>query len=397
MLAWVGDALARPTRHRPIGLSSGTEFLVAGLLVGPVGVGMVTRTTLEALAPLTLVAASWLALLAGSDIADRRNTPPSRVVMGLALGLASYAACSVAAWLLMPVAAPLDGEARVLMALGMGCAGSETARIAMTWGATRPAVRGPLQNALADLAAAGDVVPLIGLAVLFSIAPQPTESRLNGFPLIALGVTVGLGVVAGVLAAVLTRVESRQTERWGILVGAALMGVGLCAALGLAAPTALATMAVVLNLLARDRAALRAMLASTARPVLLPVMALAGAQIDAHDGKAFWLAVALVPLVRLGIKLPVVAVLRRGLAPSTAMTRWAGAALMSAGPVTACVGLVVAARLPGPIGRLVLASCVASIIAGEVVGLPARRRELRRAGEGSSRRETPAPDAKVVT
>ena len=34
VLAWAGDALVRPTGRRALGLSSGAEFLLAGILIG---------------------------------------------------------------------------------------------------------------------------------------------------------------------------------------------------------------------------------------------------------------------------------------------------------------------------------------------------------------------------
>ncbi len=383
VLAWAGVVFAGGARRRGFGLSSGAEFLLAGILIGPLGLGAATRATLDALAPLTLAAASWLALLAGNDLgfAGARRVPMSRFALGLGLGVAGFAACAVLAWWLAPLVLPLDRGERLYLALGLGCAGSETARAAMVWGGRQLGASGALHDALADLAEADDVVPLLGLAVLFALGPQPDDAALRDAPLMAVAVTLGLGLVMGALAAALARVETRTTERWGILLGCALLAIGLAARLGLAAPAALVVMGIALNLLARDGAALRGMLASTTRPVLLPVVALAGAQLDWRDGSAMWLAVALVLLVRLAIKLPAIAGLRRRLAPPTVPTRWVGLTLMSCGPITVCVGLSVAARFPGPVGRIVLAACLASIVAGELLGRPVLRRELARAGE----------------
>lgn len=395
VLAWAGDALARPKSRRALGLSSGAEFLFAGILIGPLGVAAVTRPTLDALAPLTLAAASWLALLVGSQLgyAGARRVPAARLLLGLGLGAAVFALCGALGWWLVPLALPLDGDERLFVALGLGCVGSETARAALVWGAERPGVRGPLHDALADLAEADDVVPLLGLALLFALAPQPEDAALRGAPLAALGITLALGLVMGALAAMLTRIEARTTERWGILLGAALLATGLAAQLGLAAPAALCVMGAALNLLAPDGARLRAMLATTTRPVLLPVVALAGAHLDVRDGLALWLVMALVPLARLAVKVPALAVLRERLAPPLRPAWWIGLALMGCGPVTACVGLVVAARLPGPVGRLVLGAAVASIAVGELLGAGALRRQLERAGEWQPRPPDPVPGA----
>jgi len=382
-LAWAGGALIRPGRQRMAGLSSGTEFLLMGILLGPLGLAAVSRPTLEALAPVTLVAASWLALLAGSQLgfANRRRVPAAHLLLGIALSLAVFAATALLAWWLVPLLLPLSGNERLLLAIGLGCAGCETARTKAILGAQRLAAGGPLADALANLAGSDDMVPLAGLALLFALSTPAENAAAHAPPLVALGVTLGLGVAAGALAGVLTRVEQRLTERWGILLGTGLMAIGLSAVLGLAAPAALAVMGVTLNLLARDGAALRGMLASTARPVLLPVVALAGAQLDLRDGLALWAVAALVPAMRLAIKLPAIALLRHHLTPPTLPGPWAGLALMACGPITVCVGAVVAVQFPGPIGRLVLAGCLAAIVIGELLGPPALRRELQRADE----------------
>lgn len=381
VLAWAGDALARPGARRAFGLSSGTEFLLAGVLFGPLGMGLVTRQTLDTLAPLTLVAASWLALLAGSrlGLAEERRVPRRRYAQGLAIGLAVFAVSAALGWILGPQLVALAEGERLCLALGLGCAASETTRAAVVWGLQQPGARSALHDALADLAEADDMVPLLGLALLFALAPQPAGAALRGAPLVALGATLALGFALGAVAAALTRIEARRTERWGILLGTALLASGLAMHLGLAAPAALGAMGVGLNLLARDGAALRTMLAATQRPVLLPVLALAGAALDLRDGWALWLAAALVVAARAGVKLPLAAALRRALAPPALPSRWVGLTLLSCGPITVCVGLTAAARFPGPLGRLVLGACLAAIVAGELLGPPALRRELARA------------------
>lgn len=396
LLAWAGDALLKPEGRRAFGLSSGTEFLLAGILLGPLGLGSISRGTLEALTPLTVVAASWLGLLAGTHLgfADNRRVPLANLTAGLGLGALTFAACAVAGWWLAPMLLPGLGDARLLLALGLGAAGSETARSAVVWGAEREGARSPLLDLFADLAEADDVVPLVGLAVLFALGPQPEGTALEGEPVLVLVLTAGLGVCLGAIAAALTRVEARTTERWGILLGTALMGVGLSARLGLAAPAALFVMGLTLNQLAEDGTALRDMLDRTTRPVLLPVVALAGASLDLRDGRAVWLVAAAVPLVRLLVKLPVGTLFRGRLVKGLKTSKWMGLGLMSSGAITVCVGITAAERFEGPVGRLVLAASLASVVAGELLGPPALRRELKLAGEWSGEAAAATEEAK---
>jgi hypothetical protein len=300
---------------------------------------------------------------------------------GLGLGALTFAACAGVGWWLGPQWLGVAGEARLRLALGLGAAGSETARAAVVWGLQRDEPKSPLLDAFADLAEADDVVPLAALAALFALGPQPKGSALADAPALALLLTAGLGVCLGAIAAALTRVERRSTERWGILLGTALLGVGLAGRLGLAAPSALFVMGLTLNQLSDDGRVLRSMLDTTTRPVLLPVVALAGANLDLRDGRGLWLLAGLVPLIRLAVRLPVGALLRGSLARGARASPWMGLGLMSGGAITICVGLAAAAGFPGPVGRLILAASVASVVAGELVGPPALRRELKLAGE----------------
>jgi hypothetical protein len=393
LLAWAGDALVKPAGRRAFGLSSGTEFLLGGILLGPLGLGTISRGTLEALSPLTAVGAAWLGLLAGTHLgfADNRRVPLKHFFAGLLLGAAAFAACALAGWALAPRILPLDDDSRLLLALGLGAAGSETARAAVVWSAEREGPRSPLLDLFADLAEADDVVPLVGLAALFALAPRPEGTALAGAPGLALVLTLGLGVCLGAIGAALTRVEARATERWGVLLGTALLGVGLSARLGLAAPAALFVMGLTLNQLAEDGAVLRQMLDRTTRPVLLPVVALAGASLDLRDGRAVWWVVAAVPLVRLAVKLPLGALFRGVVGRGVQTSRWMGLGLMSSGAITVCVGITAAERFDGPVGRLVLAAALSSVVVGELVGPPALQRELKLAGDWTGDAPGPRP------
>jgi hypothetical protein len=382
VLAWAGDTLARPAHRPAFSGSAGTAFLLGGVLLGPLGMGAVSRDTLALLSPLTLVGASWLGLLAGARLgySERRRATLGHLALGVGLAGLTFAACAALGWALAARLFPGHDDAARFLALGLGAAGSETARLAVARGAHPAAPRGPLLDALADLAEGDDVVPLLGLAVLFALGPQPAGTVLAHEPALALVLTAGLGLCLGAIAAALTRVEARDTERWGILLGAALMGVGLSSRLGLAAPAALFVMGLALNQLADDAVGLRGLLERTGRPVLLPVVALAGASLDLRDGAVVWLVAAAVPLARALVKVPVAGALRDRLADGGAASRWVGLALLPSGGVTVCVGLTVAERFDGPIGRLVLAGALASVAVGEALGAPALRRELRRAG-----------------
>lgn len=381
LLAWAATVIRRPGGAQGLGLGAGAEFLLIGIFIGPAGANLITRTTLDDMAPLTLAAASWLALLAGSHLVHMRGGSLRRRVSGLMMSLATFAIGTVLAWVVGPWLLPLAPNERLPLALGIGCASSETARSALAWSASKLGAHGKLQQALMDLAEFDDVVPLLGLAALFALAPRSASVTVLDAPLWLFAATLTMGVVMGALASALTRLKTHSAAQTIIVIGTALVVTGATARAGLAAPAALMTMGMTVSVLSRNGRRLHAVLAATARPVLLPVIALAGASLELHDGWALWVVAALAPLARLIVKLPLLARFRHRLAPTHAPTPAVGLALLACGPVSVCVGLTVAAEFPGPVGRTVLAACLLSIVLGDVVGRIALRRELARASD----------------
>jgi hypothetical protein len=55
--------------------------------------------------------------------------------------------------------------------------------------------------------------------------------------------------------------------------------------------------------------------------------------------------------------------------------------MLSSGALSMCVGLSCALRYPGPLGDLVLAAAAAMCVLGEILGPPALKAALQRAGE----------------
>lgn len=390
LLAWAASVVAHPRGRHGLGLGAGAEFLLVGIFLGPAGANLITRATLDGMASLTLAAASWLALLAGSHLVHLRGGSLRRRLAGLAMSIATFVAGAGLAWIFGPLLLALEPGERLPLALGLGCASSETARSALAWSACKLGAHGKLQQALMDLAEFDDVVPLVGLAALFALAPRSIAVGGLDAPLWLFLATLATGVVMGALAAALTRLKTRSAAQTIIVLGTALVVTGATARAGLAAPAALMTMGMTVSVLARNGRRLHAVLAATARPVLLPVIALAGASLELHDGWALWLVAAMAPFARLAVKLPVLARFRFRLAPPSAPTPAVGLALLACGPVSVCVGLTVAAEFPGPVGRTVLAACLVSIVLGDVIGRLALRHELARASEVHQPRVPPS-------
>jgi hypothetical protein len=378
VLSYAGSFLAGGRTIRGGGLPSSVEYVALGFLLGPHALGIVGHDLVETFEPLAQVAVGWLALVIGLDFGrtESRRASFGAMVLGLFGGALTGGAVAAAVWFFTTRVrhAPPDRE-HILLAGGIGAAGAETTRHAIRWVSERHGANGKLTRLLSDFAHADDFIPLTAMAVLFSLAPEPTTRNL---PLLGwVGITVGFGIALGAMTAMHIGRELRVAQTWGVLLGTSVLGLGVAARLGMSVLTVLFFMGLTTAVLSRHRAALRAMVAPVERPIVLPALVLAGAHVD------FRVMRDLVPILAVAVAARILAKLVFGAAialPNRASAAL-GAGLLSSGALSVSVGLAFAIRFPGPIGDAVLATAFVACIVGEMIGPIALRRVLRRAGE----------------
>jgi hypothetical protein len=123
------------------------------------------------------------------------------------------------------------------------------------------------------------------------------------------------------------------------------------------------------------------MILPTERPVMLPALLLAGAQVSFPDG-ALWLGLALVALLARAASNLILGLLLRSRSPAAkGASTSLGAGFFSSGPLSISIALAFALRYPGAIGDAVLTTGVLIAVAGEFIGPARMRAALERAGE----------------
>lgn len=391
VLSYIGGFLVGGRAIRGFGLPSGSEYVTLGFLVGPHVLGLVDGSLLDAFAPLAHVALGWLALAMGLDYGFRRKrrVQPRRLLVGLAVALATTSSIAGLIWLVSGQV--FAGTDRVLVALGIGAACSETTRHALRWVVQRYRARGPLSDIVRDLADGDDFVAVLVVGSAFALR---TSASLDA-PLPAwswMAMTIGIGVVLGITAAVLLGKEFRLAESWGVLLGTAVFAIGMGARLQLSTLLVAFAMGVTLARLSRHRAEIRAMVRMTERPVLLPALVLAGARVDLVPIPQFWTLFITVAIGgRLLLKLATGLLVRRAWPEVHRAGPLLGLGMLSAGTLSISVGLAFALRFPGPVGDTVLTTAAVVTLLGEFIGPSALRRALRASGEIDEGVLTPMP------
>lgn len=376
VVSYLGSMLLAGRGLRGYGLPSGTEWIVLGVVLGPYGLSAVPSDALQGFAPMAGVSASWLALVIGSEYgyAGDRRASLRGFVLGIAFALLTSAVVAVAVyavaffWLQLPL------MQAAMIAAGIGLAASETTRLAVRWATEHGVVPSALLSRIEEIAETDEIVPLVGVAVLFALVPSPGAAVPLSLPTWLL-VTATLGLVLGTTCAMLLSSVHEAAEAWSVLLGAALLGAGIAWRLGVSPLTVMFVMGVTLCLLSRHGAELRRMLINTEPPVLLPMMLLGGALVRFDAPGIGWvIATALLArtLVRwlLGYSL--------GFAARLAHRERAllGLGMSSSGAVTMLIGLAFGFRFPGPIGSTVLCTAACMAAFGELLGPSGLRRAL---------------------
>jgi hypothetical protein len=381
VIAYVGSMLVGGRTIRGFGLPSGAEYLVLGVAAGAHGLGVLPRSMIRSFEPIFVCAAAWLALVVGLGylLVGRRRVRVGRALAGIFTSALVGAGVAAALWFVVGYFELLSGYSRLELALGAGFVGCETTRHTVRWVAERHGARGLLSDWLADMARASAIVPVLGLGVLFALAP---DSPLSDFHALArFGTGIALGVVMGVVAAILLGREFRRDESWGILLGTSLLAAGIATRLGLAAVATLFVMGLTLSFVSRHRLDIKFMVQPTEKPVLLPVVVVAGASVDFEALPKLWWLVA----VALGARL--LAELVRGFLLVTFLpaARAAGAGIglgmTSTGAISLALAFTLVVRLPNAVSGAVLVIAAAGVLLGELVGPAMLRRSLDAAGE----------------
>lgn len=381
VVAYVGSMLVGGRTIRGFGLPSGAEYLVLGVVAGPHVLGLLPRSAIHGFEPIFVCAAAWLALVAGLGylIVGTRRVRLGRALAGIVSAAFVAAVVSGALFLLLGHYQLLDGYPRLELALGAGFVGCETTRHTVRWVAERHGAYGPLSDWLADMARASAIVPVLGLGYLFAIAPDAPLAALVVPARVGIG--LALGVLLGLVAAVLLGREFRRDESWGILLGTSVLAAGVAARMGLAPVATLFMMGLTLALVSRHRLDIKAMVGQTEKPVLLPVVLVAGACVDFKPIANIGTVVAVALCARFAAEL------LRGLFFSAFVraARQAGPSLglgmLSSGSISIALAFTLAVRSPGPAGDGVLLLAAAGVLFGEVIGPAMLRRSLGRAGE----------------
>jgi hypothetical protein len=398
-LAYLGSILLKGRAIRGFGLPSGSEYLVIGFVLGAHVFAVIDRQLVAQFQPVAAMGMGWLSFRVGISYLSvgTRTIRISRLLLGNLLSL--LVTVSVAAVVFFVGRAfSLSVNDLGFLALGVGLIAADNTRHSVRWVAEQCGASGPITELVGDLARCSALLPILGATLLFAVAPGdqlvglPFGLRV-GFPLL-LG--IGLG---GVLLLLLGR-ELRKNESWGLLLGTCLLAAGACLQLGLSSIASLFILGLVISF-SKHRWDLKAMIAPTEQPVLLPMLLLAGASVNVQLPTAVLLLLLIALIAKLALRVLFGALVVRRFVPSRAIALRIGISQMSCGVVSVIISTGIAARSNSALGNALLLFTAACMLLGEAIG-PARLRQVLdevdeiAAADSAEHSESLAPESEML-
>jgi trehalose 6-phosphate synthase len=379
-----GDALRRFRLPRLTG------YLLFGVVVGPSLSNLITESMAAQLQPVTGIATTLIALIAGLTLsverlgsrfaAITRMTATTLMVAAVGLSLLTWIV-----WPWLPIAPDAAGSQRLVMlallvVMVVSFSPTMTAAVVADSGA-----RGRLSDTVLAMVVLADLVVLVLFAVSMQLARLVFETgEGQGVQVLAriaweIGGAVAFGVLIGVLFALYLRYIGREITLALLAVCAVLSQVGTTQQLQ-PLLAALAAGVVIENLAVAQGDTLRAAVRRGAPPVLVVFFVAVGASLRLDALATIGLSAVALSGVRLGF-------IRLGTAVGSKFSdlpepiekhAWTG--LVSQAGITLGFASVVASEFPGW-GNQMQLLLVASIAIHELVGPIVFRRALVQAGE----------------
>lgn len=326
------------------GFSSGVEYLVLGVLLGPHLLGLVTARAVDDFNAPLLMGLAWFFSARGLSFGwlGERRTPMPRLLASLFASAAGSAGVYGAARLTAEALSLSDAHT---LALGLAAVSGESAQRAGAASAQLDSSR--------SWTTGTELVPLLFLGAMVVGGPLLAE-----FPsplLQSLLLSVLLGVLLGGVVTALLAARFERAEVWPLLLGSVLLVAGTALRVQLPAATSAFVLGLVVSLASRHRRRLRALVSPTERQLLLPCLLLAGIVLSWPERPALWALVGGAVAARLALKL-----LQGKLVGLQSE-------LLHTSGFTLALGLVVFLRQSDEVGRVVLTAAVINVVLGELL------------------------------
>ena len=364
-VAYLATHLAFDWIARRLLIVSGAEYLLLGVILGPQVADLLTRSTIDSFAPLTILALGWVGAIVGTQfyLPDLIRIPGIVFRMAFLEALITLAVVSGLVGVAFLWLFDLSPMGAAVPAIALGAIAAASAPTGIEVVVRRLARRGPVVQQLQVATAIDAFVAIVVLGILVCIA-HPTLPDVSPFTATEWAVvTVGIGVVGGALFHLFLGNE-RNTDRLAIALGGAIiLASGAAAHLQLSPLLpAMIIGAILVNTSPNTRDEIVATLTGAERPFYFVLLIFCGAAWE-PSVRAWWIApVVLFIVARTGAKIGGARLVARanGMLPVVGPD-W-GRGLLGQGGLALALSLDYAQRSYAPLASIVFTAAIASVL-----------------------------------
>jgi hypothetical protein len=373
--------LNRLTLRRAL-LLSGSEYLIIGLLLGPLVSGVLHARALEVLRPGVALLLGLVGFVLGlplrSHLAAAR--PRNFLVAALYTVLGCTTLSTLAVGLLWVTGVDSNWMALVVPGAVLGCAGMVVSSWILSEGVASLNARGPVTDLLQAIALIGNTIAVLvaGLALDFEHVQLSAAINIFQLPSWIWLVTSGLvGLICGALFALFHLGDDSEERTFLATIGVVLFASGIAVALSSSPLLVCMVAGLTASLLSPHSSDLSVQLHQLERPVMIVLMLFAGAMWVPMHGME-WLLVLLYVVGR-WVNLLIWPRLSMVLLRHPARRQRLGSGLRSQGILA--VALALSLELSLPRWQAVSSAILVGVIAYELGAGAALRRLLADSGE----------------
>jgi len=365
-------------------------YIVIGLIVGQTGLGLIPKTVVEEMRPISMFALGLIGLSIGGELKFLEFRKRGRQFLSILLseGIGAFIMVGCLTGFLVQL---LTGDAKIAIAQGLllGAISSATAPAATVSVLWEYKTRGPLTNTLLAIVALDDALGLLLFGFASSIAGlllsggSLTMGAILGTPAYEIIFSIILGSIFALILTLLLRWSSDQEKQLVFTIGTVMLTMGLSAALALdAILAAMALGATLVNVAPRRSRDAFQLIKTFAPPIYVLFFVLVGAELQLFGTSAAIWIIAGVYVVGRSVGKIVGAYhgARMSGAPET-VKRYLGLGLFAQGGVAVGLSIVAAHRFEATIGGEIIIIVTVTTMLVELLGPPCVKLAVSKAGE----------------
>ena len=365
-------------------------YIVIGLIVGQTGFGLIPRTLVEEMRPISMFALGLIGLSIGGELKlhELRRRGRQFLCILLSEGIGSFITVGGATGMLIWL---ITGDAKIAIAQGLllGAISSATAPAATVSVLWEYKTRGPLTNTLLAIVALDDGLGLLLFGFASSIAGillsggSLTIGAILGTPAYEIIASILLGAGSALLLTLLLRWSSDPDKQLVFTLGTVMLNMGLSAALEMdAILAAMALGATLVNIAPRLSRDAFQLIKKFAPPIYVLFFVLVGAELQLFGTSAVIWIIAGTYVVGRTVGKIIGAYYDAGIsgAPET-VKRYLGLGLFAQGGVAVGLSIVAAHRFEATIGGDIIVIITVTTMLVEILGPPFVKLAVTKAGE----------------